>query len=140
MQRNCIKISIQKSQNLLIFYFKKLTNITFLKFIIIVIQYLNIYFRTNTYKVGFPGGSDGKESAFNAGDRGSIPGMGRSLGKGNGYPHQYFAWKIPWTEEPGGLQSMGSQRVRHHWATNTFTFTCKVRGTFWALHHEEQDA
>ena len=32
------------------------------------------------------------------------------------------AWRIPWTEEPGGLQSMGSQRVRHDWATNTFTF------------------
>ena len=31
-----------------------------------------------------------------------------------------LAWKIPWTEEPGGLQSMGSQRVGHHWVTNTF--------------------
>ena len=29
------------------------------------------------------------------------------------------AWEIPWTEEPGGLQSMGSQRVGHDWATNT---------------------
>ena len=33
-----------------------------------------------------------------------------------------FAWRIPWTEEPGGLQSMGSQRVGHELATNTFTF------------------
>ena len=32
------------------------------------------------------------------------------------------AWRIPWTEEPGGLQSMGLQRVRHDLATNTFTF------------------
>ena len=32
-----------------------------------------------------------------------------------------LAWTIPWTEEPGGLQSMGSQRVRHDWATHTFT-------------------
>ena len=32
------------------------------------------------------------------------------------------AWRIPWTEEPGGLQSMGSQRVGHNWVTNTFTF------------------
>ena len=31
------------------------------------------------------------------------------------------AWKIPWTEEPGGWQYMGSQRVRHHWVTNTLT-------------------
>ena len=34
-----------------------------------------------------------------------------------------LAWKIPWTEEPGGLQSMRSQRVGHYWVTNTFTFT-----------------
>ena len=38
---------------------------------------------------GFPGGSDGKESAYNAGDLGSIPGSRRSRGVGNGYPHQY---------------------------------------------------
>ena len=34
-----------------------------------------------------------------------------------------FAWKIPWTEEPGGLQSMGSLRVRHNWATSLSLFT-----------------
>ena len=34
-----------------------------------------------------------------------------------------IAWRIPWTEEPGGLQSMGSQRVRNNWKTNTFTFS-----------------
>ena len=34
-----------------------------------------------------------------------------------------LAWKIPWTEEPGRLQSMRSQRVGHYWVTNTFTFT-----------------
>ena len=39
--------------------------------------------------VGFPGGSDGKESACNAGDLGSIPGLGRSPGEENGYPLQY---------------------------------------------------
>ena len=38
---------------------------------------------------GFPGGSDGKTSAYNAGATGSIPGSGRSLGEGNGYPLQY---------------------------------------------------
>ena len=35
------------------------------------------------------------------------------FGEGNGTPLQYFAWKIPWMEEPGGLQSMGSLRVGH---------------------------
>ena len=39
--------------------------------------------------MGFPGGSDGKESACNAGDPGSIPGLGRSSGEGNGNPLQY---------------------------------------------------
>ena len=34
-----------------------------------------------------------------------------------------LAWRIPWSEEPGGLQSMGLQGVGHNWATNTFTFT-----------------
>ena len=33
-----------------------------------------------------------------------------------------IAWEIPWTEEPGGLQSLGLQRVRHNWGTNIFTF------------------
>ena len=65
----------------------------------------------------FPGGSDSKASACNAGDLGSIPGLGRSPGEGNGNPLQYFAWKISWTEEPGRLQSKESQRVRHDWAT-----------------------
>ena len=54
-----------------------------------------------------------KASAYNVGDPGSIPGLGRSPGEGNGTPLQYSCWKIPWTEEPGRLQSVGSQRVGH---------------------------
>ena len=46
-------------------------------------------------------------------DVGLIPGSGRSPGEGNGYPLQYFCWEIPWMEEPGELQSIGSQRVGH---------------------------
>ena len=65
------------------------------------------------YKPDFPGGSDGKASAYNVGDRGSIPGLGRFLGEGNGNPLQYSCLENPWTEEPGRLQSMGSQRVGH---------------------------
>ena len=60
----------------------------------------------------FPGGSDGKVSAYNVGDLGLIPGSGRSSGEGNGNPLQY-SWKVPWTEESGSLQSMGLQRVGH---------------------------
>ena len=95
----------------------------------------------------FPSGSDGKASAYNAGDPSSIPGWGRSPGEGTGYPFDYSwaslvaqmiknppamwdtwvgeilwrrAWQptlvflpgeSPWTDEPGGLQSMQSQRV-----------------------------
>ena len=66
--------------------------------------------------LGFPDGSGGKESACQAGDLGSIPGSGRSPGEENGYSVQYshgiLAWKFPWTEEPGRLQSMGSQGAR----------------------------
>ena len=125
--------------------------------------------------IGFPGGSEGKESACHAEDPGSIPGSGRSLGKENGYPLQYscldnsmdrrawqatvhgiaksctwlsssltnttyqslglkvpleegmathssiLAWRIPGTEEPPGLQSIGSQRVGQTEAANNFT-------------------
>ena len=66
----------------------------------------------------FPGGSDGKASACNVGDLGSIPGSGRSSGEGNDNPLQYSCLKIPWMEEPGRLQSMGSQTVGHDWATS----------------------
>ena len=45
---------------------------------------------------GFPGGSEGKASACNVGDPGSIPGSGRSPGEGNGNPLQTLAWKISW--------------------------------------------
>ena len=56
---------------------------------------------------GFPRGSDSKESACNAGDSGLISGLGRSTEEVNGYPLQYSCLRIPWTENPGGLQSMG---------------------------------
>ena len=46
-------------------------------------------------------------------DPGSIPGLGRSPGGGNGNPLSVLAWRIPWTEEPSGLKSMGPQRVGH---------------------------
>jgi len=54
-----------------------------------------------------------KNPPANAGDRGSIPESGRSPEEGNGNPLQYPCLENPWTEEALGLQSMGSQRVRH---------------------------
>ena len=50
-----------------------------------------------------------QKTACSVGDLGSIPGLGRSPGEGNGNTLQYFSWSIPWTEEPGGLQFMGFQ-------------------------------
>ena len=44
------------------------------------------------------------------------------LEKGMAIHSSILAWKIPWTEEPGGLQYMGLQRAGHNWMTNTFTF------------------
>ena len=67
--------------------------------------------------LGPAGGISDKQTPTNAGDvrdEGSIPGSGRSPGVGNGDPLQHsFAWEIPWAEEPGELQSVASQRVRH---------------------------
>ena len=116
-----------------------------------IFTYCAIIIYTCTWKHN----SAGKESACNAGDPSSIPGLGRSAVEGIGYPPQYswaslvaqmvknlpamretwvqslgwedplekgmdidsniLAWRIPWTEEPGRLQSMGSLRVRHDW-------------------------
>ena len=67
---------------------------------------------------GFQDGSAVKNLPANAGDAGeagSVPELRRSPGAGNGNPllGKIFTWEIPWTEEPGGLQSMVLQRVRH---------------------------
>ena len=57
----------------------------------------------NSICTDFPGGSDGKVSAYNAGDLGSFPGSGGSLEKEMTTYSNILAWKIPWTEEPGSL-------------------------------------
>ena len=63
---------------------------------------------------GFHGGSDSKECAFDVGDLGLIPGLGRCPGEGNGNPLQYSCLENSMNREgPDGLQSMRSQRVRH---------------------------
>ena len=59
----------------------------------------------------FPGGSDNKEFAWNAEDSRSIPGWEDPLEKGMATHSSILAWRVPCTEEPGGLQSMGSQEV-----------------------------
>ena len=66
----------------------------------------------------------------NVGDLGSIPGLGRSPEKWMATHSSLLACKIPWTEEPGGQQSMRSPRIRHSWATDTFTTFSDTFTTF----------
>jgi len=66
--------------------------------------------------MGFPSASVGKEPACNVEDArgiGSIPGLGRSPGEGHSNHSSILVWRIPWTEEPGELQTMELQRVGH---------------------------
>ena len=78
--------------------------------------FLKFIFRCSLYKLkkvvsnrmGFPGDAVVKNLPDNAGDTDSIPGLGRSPGEGNSNLLHIFSWEIPGTEEPDGLQSMGS--------------------------------
>ena len=65
---------------------------------------------------GFPGDSDGKEFICNARDQVQSLGWEDPLEKEMATHCSILAWRIPWTEEPGGLQSMGSWRVGHNWS------------------------
>ena len=67
--------------------------------------------------MGFPGGSDSKESTCIAGDPGSIPGSGRSLGEGNGKPLQYSCLENPMGRGGWWATVHGVTRVRPHLAT-----------------------
>ena len=62
--------------------------------------------------MGFLDGSVGKESACNAGDPALIPGQEDPLEKEMATHCNILAWRIPWTEEPGGLQFMGHEETR----------------------------
>ena len=80
--------------------------------------------RTRLKRLSSSSSSSGKESVWNAGDTGDaglIPGSGRSPGGEHGNPlrGKFHVWKIPWTEEPGGLWSKGPQRVGCGWAQHS---------------------
>ena len=74
------------------------------------------------YSEGSPNGSYGKDSACNAGDQDSVAGLGRSPGEGNGNPLQYSCLENGTDREVWWIQSTGSQRVRHNWASKTHTY------------------
>ena len=75
---------------------------------------------------GSPGGSVVKNPPASSGDRGSIPWLGRSLEKEMATHSSILAWEISWTEEPGRLQSMGSQKSE---TTQTQVFWVQVHYT-----------
>ena len=75
-------------------------------------NHLEYFKKIHVSRPGFPGGSDGKESACNVGP-GLIPGWEDPLEKEMATHSSILTWRIPWIEEPGGLESMGSQRVGH---------------------------
>ena len=94
---------------------------------------LTQHYKSSIYQ-SFPGGSDGKESACSAGGLGSKSGSRKSPGERNDNPLSILAWRIPRTEDPDGLQSMRSQRVRYNWATNTPTlYSNNVKKNFFLM-------
>ena len=74
--------------------------------------------------LGFPGGSDGKESACSAGDLGSTPGSGRSSGERKGNPLQYSCVENPTERSLVRYSGKESQRVQHDWGTFTHSLNC----------------
>ena len=92
--------------------------LSFVAFVSVVVLHLLVYLQT----AGFPGGSVVKNPPDDAGDLDSTPGLGRSPGEGNATHSSILAWEIPWTEEPGGLQPMGSQNTQFSdWVRTTLT-------------------
>ena len=75
--------------------------------LVVSIRFIECSLALCTFLQDFPGGSDGKESACNVGVLGLISGQEDPLEKGMATCSSILAGRIPWTEEPGGLQSMG---------------------------------
>ena len=71
---------------------------------------------------GFPGGSDGKESACNAGNPGSVPGLGRSPGEENGYPFHYSCLVNSVDREAWQATVHGVSKSQTRLRTNTFSY------------------
>ena len=77
------------------------------------------------------GSSGGKEFACKAGDLGLIPGLGRSPGEGNGSHTSILAWRILWTEEPGGLSPWGLKESDMTERLSTGHRMCNMKSEFY---------
>ena len=82
---------------------------------------------------GFPGGSESKEYACNAGDLGLIHGSGRSAGEGNGYHFSILAWRIPWTES-----LVGYSPWCHKVSVMTEPLSLQINGKIYCAHGLEE--
>ena len=102
----------------------------FLKHIVIYCSFV-FFFNIFVCNMVFPGCASGKESACQSGRCRRLrfsQGSRKSPGRRNGNPLQYFCLENSWTEEPGRLQSMRSQRVRQNWATKHVCNTVEISG------------
>ena len=92
-------------------------------------EHIQIVLQYDQPNLGFPGSSGGKESAWQAGDLGWEDPLEEEMTAHS----SILAWRIPWTEEPGRLQSMGSQSVRHGLASEQQWIRSPLqwRGTSW---------
>ena len=86
--------------------------------------------------LGFPGGSDGKESARNERDLGSIPGLGRSSGDGNSYPFQYSGLEN--SRDRGAWQSIVHGVAKSRTRLNAFQFSLVTKQQQWTLRVEKR--
>ena len=89
--------------------------------------------------LGFPGGLDGKESAFNTGDLDSIPGWEDPLEEDMATHSSILIWRIPRTEEPGGLQSIESQSRAQLSVRAQRSFPPLPCLCHWHPHHSDAD-
>ena len=86
--------------------------------------YISMYLYISTELPWWLRGKKSTCSVGAAGDASSIPGSGRSPGGRHGNHSTILAWRIPWTEKPSGLWSIGLQRVRHDWSDLACMHTC----------------
>ena len=100
-----------------------------------VTYWRNTFVSVHYFIWGFQGGAVVKNPLANAGDSrdtGSVPGLGRSLEKEVAIHSSILAWIIPWTKEPAGLQSTGSQRIGHNWRTEHAHMYCFI-SFYWSI-------
>ena len=93
---------------------------------ILFIYLFTCLFLVSSKMQGFPGGSDSKESAYNVGDLGSIPGLGRSPGEGNGNPLQFSGLENP-LDRGAWRATVRGVRVGHDWTTLTLLHFLKCK-------------